>query len=172
MIERKILRETCGKLKQKCLWLVSFWGSNKKQETVSYLKQSDNPAMDFLIRREEINVCKVRWVYESMMRWEKSETFISVVWFIKVSKVNHLTPGYFFEVVCDALEIEEFFGYVSVEFFGLISMTWAIFYSDVELCLLLLHSSSVNHFLSKAYIFLLREQVESLVNGEWKLTSW
>lgn len=111
----------------------------QKQETVSYLKQSDNPAMDFLIRREEINVCKVRWVYESMMRWEKFETFISVVWFIKVSKVNHLMSGYFFEVVHDASEIEEFFGYVSVEFFGLISMTWAIFYSDVELCLLLLH---------------------------------
>ena len=73
------------------------------------------------------------------MRWEKFETFISVVWFIKVSKVNHLMSGYFFEVVHDASEIEEFFGYVSVEFFGLISMTWAIFYSDVELCLLLLH---------------------------------
>lgn len=92
--------------------------------------------MDFLIRREEINVCKVRWVYESMMRWEKFEIFISVVWFIKVSKVNYLMLGYFFEVVYDVLEIEEFFVYVSVEFFGLILMIWVIFYLDVELCLL------------------------------------
>lgn len=45
-----------------------------------------------------------------------------MVWFIKVSKVDYLILGYFFEVVCDVLEIEEFFGYVSVEFFGLILM--------------------------------------------------